>query len=841
MTAAVLLAKVTTPEVYDPEDISTPTTWGGENQVTPGERAVATQFLGKYYDWDSYTIKSGDTLGAIAFKTMGNSSATYYNFIAQKNGIANPNLIYPGQTILIPKQVSAPVNLNNTVGYDGTSTIQSYIDTSNRNGGKTILGSPTNNVHSWQSGYTQDFSGGSEGKGAIMKANGSTNSYWVGSDFWSKFLEVGSAGGILHYPTSDRYSTNSGWRQNFQGGAILKSAKGIFPVFGGIGAHYLNSENGEKGRLGFPISGEISKGNGVVIQNFENGRIVYGDGPTRTEMNIQPPNPVTSVTINGYTVNGNFYSIFKNYQGALGNPISGVVNHANGVTYQLFQNGSIVSSKYGTFPLYGGIRQTYLNNSGLNGWLGAPTSAEVPQGNGVVKQTFEGGYIIWNGKTATAYRTGSNQQPSSGYNLNLIPNPWKNAAYPYIPLLVKAFASQGITNPRVLAYAAATIGYESSWNPKAVNTTDAASKTGYPGAGLAQITWKSNYQAVSQITGIDFVNHPEYMFDPLKSLTAKAAFYKMNNMISLIEAGDYESAAGIYNAGNKNYRSAYTAKVAAAVPTWLGVFTVAGTTPKPSIPTTQPTPAQQPKPGYVNSNVGGVNLRLRTQASTTAGVITTLSQGTKLKILRSVKGGTYSTTSGNRNDWYEVEVNGKRGYVAAYYVNEGSNNNSGSSHSPLLTTQGAQYFKARPQFYGSSGNGYAKYGYGSSVLGTNKYLEGNCTWYAYGRLKELGFNPGDIMNGYPNANEWGNVLRNGAKIVKTPQPGDVAQWTKGQYGHVAVVEKVENGYIWVSESHAFSDFDGDKDGDGKLGGDGTLHRIYKYTINNPTRYIRLVK
>ncbi|MCL1464370.1 S8 family serine peptidase [Argonema galeatum] len=405
---AVELAKATTPEEYNPEKFSTPTTWDGEGNVTPSERAVATQFLGKYYEWDSYTIKSEDTLSAIALRTMGSSSATYYNFIAQKNGIANPNLIYPGQTILIPRQVSAPVNLNNTVGYDGTSTIQSYIDTLNRNGGKTILGSPTNNVHSWQSGYTQDFSGGSEGKGAIMKANGSTNSYWVGSDFWSKFLEVGSAGGILHYPTSDRYSTNSGWRQNFQGGAILKSSKGIFPVFGGIGAHYLNSENGEKGRLGFPISGEIAIGNGVVIQNFENGRIVYGDGPTRTEMNSQPPNLVTSVTINGYTVNGDFYSVFKNYQGTLGNPISGVVNHANGVTEQLFQNGSIISSKYGTFPLYGDIRQTYLNNSGLNGWLGAPTSAEVPQGNGVVKQTFEGGYIIWNGKTATAYRTGSN-------------------------------------------------------------------------------------------------------------------------------------------------------------------------------------------------------------------------------------------------------------------------------------------------------------------------------------------------------------------------------------------------------------------------------------------------
>ncbi|MBD2121870.1 S8 family serine peptidase [Trichocoleus sp. FACHB-262] len=115
----------------------------------------------------------------------------------------------------------------------------------------------------------------------------------------------------------------------------------------------------------------------------------------------------SSVTIGSYTVSGNFYSVFKNYQGTLGNPVSGATNHSSGVTYQLFQNGSIVSSRHGTFPLYGAIRQTYLKNNGLNGWLGTPTSSEVSQGNGVIKQTFEGGYIIWNGRMAIAYRTGS--------------------------------------------------------------------------------------------------------------------------------------------------------------------------------------------------------------------------------------------------------------------------------------------------------------------------------------------------------------------------------------------------------------------------------------------------
>ncbi|MBW4492272.1 MAG: CHAP domain-containing protein [Oscillatoria princeps RMCB-10] len=215
-------------------------------------------------------------------------------------------------------------------------------------------------------------------------------------------------------------------------------------------------------------------------------------------------------------------------------------------------------------------------------------------------------------------------------------------------------------------------------------------------------------------------------------------------------------------------------------------------------------------------------------------------------MLRSVTGGSYSTPNGTRSDWYEVQVGNQRGYVAAYYVSKGTSQSSPVQPSPitqnpLLTQQGAQYFKDRPQFYGASGNGYAKAGYGSSVNGTNAYREGNCTWYAYGRLKELGFNPDNIMNGYPNANEWGKVLRNGARIVSSPQPGDVAQWYLNGQNHVAIVEKVEGDYIWISESQAYMDYDNNLPGSEIYPGAGTLHRVVKYTKNVPHRYIRLQK
>ncbi len=50
----------------------------------------------------SYTIVSGDMLSVICRRYYGNGSAAYYNALAAYNGIVNPHLIYPGDTVLIP-------------------------------------------------------------------------------------------------------------------------------------------------------------------------------------------------------------------------------------------------------------------------------------------------------------------------------------------------------------------------------------------------------------------------------------------------------------------------------------------------------------------------------------------------------------------------------------------------------------------------------------------------------------------------------------------------------------------------------------------------------------------
>jgi nucleoid-associated protein YgaU len=47
-----------------------------------------------------YTVKPGDTLGVIAQQTLGNRMA--YGKIQKRNNLPNPNLIMPGQKLVIP-------------------------------------------------------------------------------------------------------------------------------------------------------------------------------------------------------------------------------------------------------------------------------------------------------------------------------------------------------------------------------------------------------------------------------------------------------------------------------------------------------------------------------------------------------------------------------------------------------------------------------------------------------------------------------------------------------------------------------------------------------------------
>lgn len=75
-----------------------PVSEGVPSASAPATEAPADEETGEYY-----TIKSGDTLSAIAKKYYGNAMAYKKIFEANREIIKDPDKIYPGQKIFIPK------------------------------------------------------------------------------------------------------------------------------------------------------------------------------------------------------------------------------------------------------------------------------------------------------------------------------------------------------------------------------------------------------------------------------------------------------------------------------------------------------------------------------------------------------------------------------------------------------------------------------------------------------------------------------------------------------------------------------------------------------------------
>lgn len=88
----------------------------------------------------------------------------------------------------------------------------------------------------------------------------------------------------------------------------------------------------------------------------------------------------------------------------------------------------------------------------------------------------------------------------------------------------------------------------------------------------------------------------------------------------------------------------------------------------------------------------------------------------------------------------------------------------------------------------------------------NRYADGQCTWYAYERRKEMGIGtPSFLGNG---GNWWQTAPGYGLRVDHTPQVGAAISFLPGQagadgvYGHVGVVESVNpDGTIGISESN----------------------------------------
>ncbi|MGC4046539.1 MAG: CHAP domain-containing protein [Armatimonas sp.] len=83
---------------------------------------------------------------------------------------------------------------------------------------------------------------------------------------------------------------------------------------------------------------------------------------------------------------------------------------------------------------------------------------------------------------------------------------------------------------------------------------------------------------------------------------------------------------------------------------------------------------------------------------------------------------------------------------------------------------------------------------------------GQCTWYAFGRAAEAGWNIRFDVNSGRHARLWWKKVTNAQKS-QTPTPGAVLvldAWPGNEYGHVAYVESVENGNSFTITHANFS-------------------------------------
>ncbi|MGG5315241.1 glucosaminidase domain-containing protein [Enterococcus sp. AZ072] len=96
---------------------------------------------------------------------------------------------------------------------------------------------------------------------------------------------------------------------------------------------------------------------------------------------------------------------------------------------------------------------------------------------------------------------------------------------------------------------------------------------------------------------------------------------------------------------------------------------------------------------------------------------------------------------------------------------------------------------------------------GKNYNSSGSYPVGQCTWYAYNRVKQLGKSVDEFMG---NGGEWGATgQRLGYKVSQQPKAGWLVSFSPGtagsdtRYGHVAFVEAVGSEGILISEGNVY--------------------------------------
>ena len=251
-------------------------------------------------------------------------------------------------------------------------------------GGPTVVGFPTT-----------DETATPDGRGAFNRFTGgeiywtaATGSQLVKGGILGEWAALGRELSRLGYPLTDELDAGSGGRFNvFEHGYIVwRPDTGAHMVINGIRARY-DSLGGSRGRLGFPVTDELTTADGIGAFNFFTGGAVFWS-PT------SGPNAVFGGILQKWSQLGYERS-------RLGYPISGELDAGTGGWYNAFQNGYIVwRADTGAHMVVNGIRAYYDAVGGSRGFLGFPTTDETPTPEGIgAYNDFTGGSVYWSPST----------------------------------------------------------------------------------------------------------------------------------------------------------------------------------------------------------------------------------------------------------------------------------------------------------------------------------------------------------------------------------------------------------------------------------------------------------
>ena len=189
----------------------------------------------------------------------------------------------------------------------------------------------------------------------------------------------------LGAPTGPETAVNGGSVREYANGTIYWSpARGAYVSTGDINAMYKGL-GGETGVYGWPTSDIKTSANGGLVQNYEHGDIYK----------------TAAGTFFSFGAIRSVYRAFGAETGLYGYPLSNERPSVNGGVSQAYEHATIYwSPATGVNPTFGAIRWLHNANGAERGYLGYPTSGEIPTGRGGgVIQNYQHGSIVWSPAT----------------------------------------------------------------------------------------------------------------------------------------------------------------------------------------------------------------------------------------------------------------------------------------------------------------------------------------------------------------------------------------------------------------------------------------------------------